>query len=121
MVVTSAGWLARRHWWPAGLAWALWTLALLGLSVTPWLNQQARQAGRSDLGSDANAIVYGLVAVSAATVGAVLASRRPRHPVGWLLLAFGYGSSTAMPAGCCWPGRGCQPPLASRSWTPTSW
>jgi hypothetical protein len=25
--------------------------------------------------------------VSAATVGAVLASRRPRHPVGWLLLA----------------------------------
>jgi hypothetical protein len=28
-----------------------------------------------------------LAAVSAATVGAVLASRRPRHPVGWLLLA----------------------------------
>jgi hypothetical protein len=26
--------------------------------------------------------------VSAATVGAVLAGRRPRHPVGWLLLAF---------------------------------
>jgi hypothetical protein len=30
-----------------------------------------------------------LAAVSAATVGAVLASRRPRHPVGWLLLASG--------------------------------
>jgi hypothetical protein len=29
------------------------------------------------------------VAVSAATVGAVLASRRPRHPVGWLLLTLG--------------------------------
>jgi hypothetical protein len=27
--------------------------------------------------------------VSAATVGAVLASRRPRHPVGWLLLVLG--------------------------------
>jgi hypothetical protein len=27
--------------------------------------------------------------VGAATAGAVLASRRPRHPVGWLLLAFG--------------------------------
>ena len=25
--------------------------------------------------------------MTAATVGAVLASRRPRHPVGWLLLA----------------------------------
>jgi hypothetical protein len=30
-----------------------------------------------------------LAAVSAATVGAVLASRRPRHPVGWLLLGVG--------------------------------
>jgi hypothetical protein len=29
-----------------------------------------------------------VAAVSAATVGAVLAGRRPRHPVGWLLLAF---------------------------------
>ncbi len=87
--MTSTGWLARRRWWPAGLAWVLWTLVLLGLAVTPWLNQQARQAGRSDLGSDANTVVYGLVAVSAATVGVVLAGRRPRHPVGWLLLGLG--------------------------------
>ena len=75
--------------WSARLAWALWTLVVLGLGVTPWLNQLARQAGRSDLGSDANTVVYGLVAVSAATVGAVVASRRSRHPVGWLLLALG--------------------------------
>jgi hypothetical protein len=32
-----------------------------------------------------------LVTVSAATVGALLASRRPRHPVGWLLLGVGLG------------------------------
>jgi hypothetical protein len=80
------------------LAWALWTLVVLGLTVTPWLNRLARQAGRSDLGSDANTVVYGLVAVSAATVGAAVASRRPRHPVGWLLLALGlwfiYGYAT---------------------------
>jgi hypothetical protein len=30
-----------------------------------------------------------VAAVSAATVGAVLASRRPSHPVGWLLLGLG--------------------------------
>jgi hypothetical protein len=78
---------ARRS--SAGLAWALWMLVVLGLTVTPGLNQLARQAGRSDLGSDSNTAIYGLVAVSAATVGAVLASRRPRHPVGWLLLALG--------------------------------
>ena len=78
---------ARRS--SAGLAWALWMLVVLGLTVTPGLNQLARQAGRSDLGSDSNTAIYGLVAVSAAMVGAVLASRRPRHPVGWLLLALG--------------------------------
>jgi hypothetical protein len=30
-----------------------------------------------------------LATVSSAAVGAVLASRRPRHPVGWLLLGVG--------------------------------
>jgi hypothetical protein len=89
MGTTPGGRPPRARRWAAGLAWALWTLVLLGLAVTPWLNQQARQAGRSDLGSDANTVVYGLVAVSAATVGAVLAGRRPRHPVGWLLLGLG--------------------------------
>jgi hypothetical protein len=33
--------------------------------------------------------------VSTATVGALVASRRPRHPVGWLLLAFGLSLSAA--------------------------
>jgi hypothetical protein len=32
-----------------------------------------------------------LSAANAGTAGAVLASRRPRHPVGWLLLTFGLG------------------------------
>ncbi len=38
---------------------------------------------------DAGTVTLVLGAVSAATAGAVLASRRPAHPVGWLLLAFG--------------------------------
>jgi hypothetical protein len=66
-----------------GLAWALWTLVLLGLAVTPWLNQQARQAGRSDLGSDANTVVYGLVAVSAATAGRCWPGRAQLPNEGW--------------------------------------
>jgi hypothetical protein len=36
-----------------------------------------------------------LALVSAATVGAVLASRRPRHPVGWLLLGFALSLTAA--------------------------
>jgi hypothetical protein len=121
MAVTASGRLAWLRWRRAGLAWALWTLVVLGLTVTPWLNQLARLAGRSDLGSDANTAIYGLVAVSAATVGALVASRRLRHPVGWLLLALGLWFTYAYASGCCWPGVGRHPPLASRSWTPTSW
>jgi hypothetical protein len=74
----------------AWLAWALWALALLGLATVVWLERLSRQAGRADLvGLGADAVPYVLAVLSAATVGAVLASRRPRHPVGWLLLALG--------------------------------
>jgi hypothetical protein len=38
---------------------------------------------------NAAGLTTGLAVVSAATVGAVVASRRPAHPVGWLLLALG--------------------------------
>ena len=58
---------------------------MIACLVIPWLDQLLRQAGRPDLTQWDLRPGVGLV--SAATVGAVLASRRPRHPVGWLLLA----------------------------------
>jgi hypothetical protein len=90
MAVTAAGRPARVRRWPAALAWALWALAMLSLGLNWWQDHLLRQAGRPDL-APLGAGVIGLVlaSVSAATVGAVLASRRPRHPVGWLLLALG--------------------------------
>src|SRR5919109_578591 len=85
---------ARPAWplrgWSTGMAWALWTLAVLGLAAAAWFDRLLRQAGRPELAqlqTGGGAVV--LSAASAATAGAVLASRRPRHPVGWLLLAFG--------------------------------
>ncbi len=81
---------ARPRRWSRVSAWALWALVMLGIPVAVWLNHLLRQAGRSDqAGSNVDTIIYLLAAVSAVTVGAVLASRRPRHPVGWLLLALG--------------------------------
>jgi hypothetical protein len=71
-------------------AWALWALALLGLASVPWFDHLARRAGRPELTQlNASTIPWLLAIVVAATVGAVLASRLPRHPVGWLLLAIG--------------------------------
>jgi hypothetical protein len=88
--VTAGGRPAGTRRWAAGLAWGLWGLAMAGLAVIWWLDLLLRQVGRADrapLGAGVAAPV--LAAVSAATVGAVLAGRRPRHPVGWLLLALG--------------------------------
>jgi hypothetical protein len=91
MAVAAGGRPAWPPWWPAGLAWTLWALAIPGgFAVVVRLDHLLRQAGRPDLGLlNPNQYAYVLTLVSAATVGAVLASRRPRHPVGWLLLALG--------------------------------
>jgi hypothetical protein len=71
------------------VAWALWALAMLGLGAAARFDQLLQQAGRPDLAQlRSGGVATVLSAVSAATAGAVLASRRPRHPVGWLLLAF---------------------------------
>src|SRR5919198_3691768 len=76
---------ARPSWGPVVLAWTLWAVSIVACLVIPWLDQRLRQAGRGDLVQwDTRP---GVAGVSAVTIGAVLASRRPRHPVGWLLLA----------------------------------
>jgi MFS family permease len=75
------------RWWPSVLAWALWLASLLCLAAVPWLDELLRQAGRADLVQfDPDVAVPVLALVSSATVGAVVAARRPAHPVGWLLL-----------------------------------
>src|SRR5215207_8455768 len=88
--VTSAAGLGRPRRWLAGLAWVLWALAMLGLAVVPWMDRLIIRAGRPDLAQLVPGSIVGplLAVLGAATVGAVLASRRPRHPVGWLLLGF---------------------------------
>src|SRR5687768_3825264 len=64
---------------------------MLGLAATAWLDHLLRQAGKSEelTSLSASSIPLVVAAVSAATVGALLAARRPAHPVGWLLLGLG--------------------------------
>ena len=78
----------RRRRWPAALA----GLAVLGLAAgarLAGLMAAADRSGAQGLGPVVVPVV--LATVSAAAVGALLASRRPRHPVGWLLLGIGLG------------------------------
>jgi hypothetical protein len=87
---------ARRPPWPAVAAWGLWGLGTLAFLVAAWLGQLIRAAGRPDLAqlTVRDTLPLLLASVSAATVGAVLVSRRPRHPVGWLLLGLGVSMIT---------------------------
>ena len=87
--MTSTAGPGRPRRWPAGLAWALWLAnLLLCLAAVPWLDELLRQAGRADLTQFTfpGVTTPVLAMVSSATVGAVVAARRPAHPVGWLLL-----------------------------------
>jgi hypothetical protein len=99
MVTTAVARPDRSRRWAGVAAWGLWALAMLGLAGAAWLDRLLRQAGRPDLAQfNADGIPALLAAVSAATVGAVVASRRPAHPVGWLLLTLGLTESAEIVA-----------------------
>src|SRR5918995_3358547 len=85
--VTPWAWPTWARWRPAGLAWALLLLVLLGLAATAWLDRLLRQASLPELTwLNLSSIPQVVAAVSAATVGAGLAARPPRHSGGWPLL-----------------------------------
>jgi hypothetical protein len=109
--------MPKTRW--AGLAGALWVLTLLGLATTAWLDRLLGQAGRPELAwLGAGNAASALAAVIAATVGAVVAGRRPRHPVGWLLLAMGLSVSlSAVGSSYKWHGLVARPgTLPAASW-----
>ncbi|MEY2590582.1 MAG: hypothetical protein QOJ67_2566 [Acidimicrobiaceae bacterium] len=70
------------------LGWLLTAATVTAIFV---MDAQLRRAGRTDLAtmSTNSGVIYIPVIFSAATVGLVVAVRRPRHPVGWLFLALG--------------------------------
>jgi hypothetical protein len=79
------------------VAWGLWALTLVGLGATLWLDALLRRDGYPGLAyllGTGNSTVL-VAAVSAATVGALVASRRPGHRVGWLLIALGLSVAVA--------------------------
>jgi len=78
--------------WPVVLAWALWLLALGGLAALLWLGWLLRAANRADLSPlQVGYVPAALATLAAATIGALLVGRQPRHPVGWLLAGMALG------------------------------
>jgi hypothetical protein len=78
--------------WPAVLAWAVAGLTMLSSAPALWLMSRTWLAGVDEASPTVATVApVVLVVVSSMTVGALVASRRPRHPVGWLLLGVGLG------------------------------
>lgn len=80
-----------------GLAWALWLATFgcraAGLVVAVTVVEPLTIAGLVRGGADALAFSLGF-----ATVGLILALRRPNNPIGWLYLAAGLAASLTTPA-----------------------
>jgi hypothetical protein len=89
MAVTLAARPARKRSWPAVLAWTLAGLTVLTLVPALWLAELVWSMGLEPRASSVTLAAIILVTVSTAAVGALLASRRPAHPVGWLLVGIG--------------------------------
>ena len=87
--------MRRRSWWPGALAWGLAGLAVLSGVPSFWLLSRVWFEGSTDAAPTVATVVpVTLAVVSAVGVGALVASRRPAHPVGWLLLGVGLAVAT---------------------------
>jgi hypothetical protein len=97
MAMSAAAGPARAPRWPAVLAWAVAGATMLSLIPELWLVSRIWLAGVEEAPPAIATIgPVVLVVVSAVTVGALVAGRRPRHPVGWLLLGVGLGVAVNM-------------------------
>ena len=82
---------SRPRRWPGVLAWTVAGATVLSFIPSVWLLSQVWFEGSPEAGpSLATVGPVTLAVVSSAAVGALVASRRPRHPVGWLLLGVGF-------------------------------
>jgi len=84
--VSLAAGPATGRRWPAVLAWAVACVTVASLAPAYRLLSLVGAEGSPEIAATAP---VALAVVSAAAVGALVASRRPRHPVGWLLLGVG--------------------------------
>ena len=91
MAVTLATRPATGRRWPAVLAWTVAGLTVASLVPAYRFLSLAWSAGSPEAPPPSIATIapVTLAVVSAAAVGALVASRRPSHPVGWLLLGVG--------------------------------
>jgi signal transduction histidine kinase len=79
----------------ATLAWSLWVLAAMlasGVVIFGILNRHTEIAGHTGVLSNT---LFGLATLVVTTIGALVASRQPRNPIGWGLVSAGVAFALA--------------------------
>src|SRR5215210_1328703 len=90
MNIRTATWLALSLWIISALL-AATALAIIVLGVSFGVSF-------FDLGAAFNAV---LISVAFSTVGVVVASRRPKNPIGWIMCAGGLGAALGSLTDAC--------------------
>lgn len=109
----------KRPSTPVLLVGASWLVVVASTAVSVPIDRRLIEVGRSDLAqfSGLGNMMFGLALLSAMVVGSALAVSRPRHPVGWLFVAFAlsiavggfaeaYAAYGAVARPGSWPGAG---------------
>ncbi|MEO6715513.1 MAG: histidine kinase [Mycobacteriales bacterium] len=108
------------------LAWLPTPLALVAMTLITARSHAAGWRGSSSTGVP---IVFGVATAVAAAVGGLLAVRRPRHPVGWLLVGLGasialagavdsYAEYAVLARPGTWPGGDVAAAIGAATWVP---
>jgi hypothetical protein len=82
----------RVHRMAAMVAWAAALATAVLLAIDLWLSNQNRLVGLTAAGD--------LTVLGMAVIGALIASQRPRNPVGWILCAVGFVATLGQFAWC---------------------
>jgi hypothetical protein len=89
---TIASGRERRQRWAGRLAWGLWAVCLLLQTTTIAIAYLGRSypGDPADLPLFIRFAVYLPIIIAFPSIGALIAVRQPRNPIGWLFLAWGF-------------------------------
>ena len=83
------------------LAWSGWLLSMVALALSLLLTLFLPAAGgiTDVVANSVFAVVFAAIVLSFSTVGALIATRQPRNPIGWIMIVAGFGLAATILTG----------------------
>jgi hypothetical protein len=77
------------------IAWLVWMMSIASLVASFWFGLAAHKNVPFDPGELPILVAFGLFVLAFATVGAFVASKLPRNPIGWIMAGSGFAYALA--------------------------